>query len=172
MGEVATPATSDFDLSNSPAEISELDLAGRRLIHRTSNGTRGAHRSRNAAALAATGFPTAAATADYVRSVNPESVTFVITGASSDQDGDEDLACADYITELLRGRRPDPRPYLDRVHRSDAGRWFIDAGRPEYPFADLELATAVDRFDFAMPIAREADLLVMRGTPILSAIPT
>lgn len=160
MGEVATLAIPEFDFSNSTAEIAEQNLAGRRLIHRTSNGTQGVHRSVNAAHLVATGFPTARATAAYILSLKPSSVTFIITGVTEDRDGDEDQACADYIAALLRGDQPDPKPYIDRVVKSDVGKWFTD--RPEYPRRDLELATAVDEFDFAMPISREADLLIMR----------
>jgi 2-phosphosulfolactate phosphatase len=162
MGEVATLAIPEFDLSNSTAEIAKQDLQGRRLIHRTSNGTQGVHRSVNAQELVATSFPTAAATAKYILSANPKSVTFIITGVTPDRDGDEDQACADYIAELLRGSHPDPRPYVERVYRSDVGKWFTDPLKPEYPMEDLELATAVDGLGFAMPITREGDLLVMR----------
>ena len=66
MGEVATLAIPEFDFSNSTAEIAEQNLAGRRLIHRTSNGTQGVHQSVNAAHLVATGFSTARATAAYI----------------------------------------------------------------------------------------------------------
>jgi 2-phosphosulfolactate phosphatase len=76
LGEVATLATPEFDLSNSTAEIVKQDLKGRRVIYRTSNGTQGVHRSVNAQALVATGFPTAATTAKYILSANPNSVTF------------------------------------------------------------------------------------------------
>jgi len=72
MGEVATLATPEFDLNNSTAEIEKVDLAGRRLVHRTSNSTQGAYRSVNVIALAATRFPTAAVTAEYIRSMDPD----------------------------------------------------------------------------------------------------
>ncbi|WP_426435503.1 2-phosphosulfolactate phosphatase [Bradyrhizobium genosp. P] len=162
MGEVATLAVPEFDFSNSTAEIAGQNLAGRRLIHRTSNGTQGVHRSVNAMHLVATGFPTARATADYVGSLEPSSVTFIITGITNDRDGDEDQACADYIAALLNGDQPDPKPYIDRVIKSDVGRWFTDPAKPEYPLRDLELATAVNMFGFAMPVSRQADLLIMR----------
>jgi 2-phosphosulfolactate phosphatase len=162
MGEVATLAIPEFDLSNSPAEIVKQDLKGRRLIQRTSNGTKGVHRSVNAQNLVATGFPTAAATSKYILSANPTSVTFILTGATPESDGQEDQACADYISELLNGSRPDSKSYIERVYRSDVGRWFTDPLKPQYPMEDLELATAIDSLGFAMPITREGDLLVMR----------
>ena len=67
MGEVGTLPVPEFDLSNSPLDLLDRDLNGRRIIHRTSNGTQGVCRSRNAKALFVTGFPTASATAAQVR---------------------------------------------------------------------------------------------------------
>jgi 2-phosphosulfolactate phosphatase len=163
MGEVATLPIPEFDLSNSTSEVAKQDLNGRRLIQRTSNGTQGARRATRSDRLLATGFPTAAATAAYLMAIRPGSVTFIITGVTDGRDGDEDQACADYITELLAGKRPDPRPYVDRVYRSDVGRWFSDSARPEYPVEDIGMATAIDSLDFAMPISREDGLLIMRA---------
>jgi hypothetical protein len=45
-------------------------------------------------------------------------------------------------------------------------RWFTDPARPEYPEIDLEMAAAIDTLDFAMPISRKDDLLVIRNFPI------
>jgi phosphosulfolactate phosphohydrolase-like enzyme len=104
MGEVATLATPEFDFGDSRAEIAEQNPAGHRLIHWTSNGTQGVHRSVNAAHLVATGFPTALATAAYIRSLKPDSVTFVIIGLTDDGDSDEDQACA-RLNRRATGRR-------------------------------------------------------------------
>lgn len=161
MGEVNTLATPEFDFSNSSAEIAAQDLTGKRIIHRTSNGTQGVHQSVNARWLAAASFPNARATAALIRRLNPDLVTFVITGVTPDREGDEDQACADYIAELAKGNDPDPTPYLQRVYASAVGKWFLDEAKPEYPVIDLEMAVEANRFDFAMPIARTDDLLVM-----------
>jgi 2-phosphosulfolactate phosphatase len=164
MGEVGTMPIPEFDLSNSSEEVAELDLAGTRLIHRTSNGTQGAYRAKNAQFLFAASFPTATATSAQVLLKQPESVTFVITGIAPDREGDEDRSCADFIAEKLLGRDPDPAPYIERAYESACGKWFTDDAKPQYPIADLKLATDVDRFDFAMPIIRESGQLVMRPT--------
>jgi len=162
MGEVGTLPIPEFDLSNSSAELLDQDLSGRRIIHRTSNGTQGVVRSRNAKNLFVTGFSTASATAAHVREQQPDDVTFVITGITDDREGDEDRSCAEFIAELLREGAPDQEAYIERAVKSAAGQWFVDPEKPEYLPEDLELATDIDRFDFAMPVSREDGLLITR----------
>ena len=90
---------------------------------------------------------------------------FVITGVLAghpNNRGDEDAACADYVEALLRDEVPDPAPFIRRVFDSDVARIFADPARPKFPPADLELATAVDRFDFAMLVQRRNGQLVMK----------
>ena len=166
MGEVGTLPIPEFDLSNSSVELKNQDLSGRRLIHRTSKGTQGVVRSKNATNLFVTSFPTASATAECVRDQKPENVTFVITGITEDREGDEDRSCAEFIAELLRDRVPDEKAYVERVIKSAAGQWFVDPEKPEYLAGDLELATDIDRFDFAMPVNREDGLLITRPVKI------
>jgi len=173
MGEVDGFRPPEFDLGNSPAELDGLDLSGRRLIHRTTAGTQGVVRSVNARALYAASFVVADATARAIRAEaaawtaqNPASQTpevcFVITGIRDPYDGDEDQACADYISALLREEAPDPAPFLERVRTSGTGRRFIHPPGEEFAARDLDYATALDRFDFALRIQREDGLLVMR----------
>jgi 2-phosphosulfolactate phosphatase len=164
MGELNGLPVEGFDLTNSPGDFRGHDLAGRRLIQRTSAGTQGVVRSLRADVLLAASFAVAGATARYLRRSGPECVTFVVTGIYHASDGDEDAACADYIAALLRGEAPNPAPYLRRVRESAPGRIFADPARPEFPAEDLEACTGVDRFDFAMPVERRDGLLVMRAS--------
>jgi 2-phosphosulfolactate phosphatase len=175
MGEVGGEPIEGFDLGNSPSALaaSSLDLGGRRLVQRTSAGTRGVVKaSAGADVLLAGSLVVGRATARYLRQLAPEQVTFVITGAHGrgPLDGDEDAAGADYIEALLArsetapGALPgvDPAPYALRVRGSFAGRLF---GTPEYPHlaaADIDLCVDVDRFDFCLCVDREDGLLVMR----------
>jgi 2-phosphosulfolactate phosphatase len=92
-------------------------------------------------------------------------VSFVITGihaGAQENDGDEDLACADYVEALLRGKAPEFEPVVQRVLDSYVARMFHDPARPEFPVADLEYCVDVDRFDYAMRVVRQDDLLVMK----------
>jgi 2-phosphosulfolactate phosphatase len=163
MGEVDGARPDGFDLSNSPEEIAATDLSGRALVHRTTAGTRGAVRAVGARTLLAASFVCATATARRLGAAAPERVTFVVTGAHDDLDGDEDLACAEYVAALLRGETPDVVPYLERVRRSTAGQRFLPTGPDPYRPGDLDCALAVDRFDHALVIERGYDGLVMRA---------
>jgi len=163
MGEVDGLPVKEFDFSNSPVAISSLNLAGRRLIQRTSAGTQGIVLSQQADHLLASSFCCASATARYIRKLSPGTVTFVITGFRPDGRGDEDAACADYIEALLGGGPVDAALFVERVYASRTGRVFSNPARPEFPLADLEYCVQVDRFDFAMPVRRREGLFVMEA---------
>ena len=168
MGEVGGLPIEGFDFDNSPAPFETLNLLGRRMVQRTSAGTQGIVRSRNARHLLAASFCCAGATIEYLRRLNPERVTLVPTGrGENDGQGDEDVACADYLEALLKGERPDGVPYLKRVRESRAGRKFLDPGQPDFPPRDLERCMEIDRFPFALVVHREEGLLLMRKEPIM-----
>ena len=166
MGEVDGLKPDRFDLGNSPAALVGHDLSGRRLIQRTSAGTQGVVCSSSYTdTLLACSLCCASATARYVQRCSPETVSFVITGiyaGAEENDGNEDLACADYIEALLGGKTPDTRPVVQRVLDSTVARMFHDPARPEFPAADLAYCVDVDQFDFAMRVVRQDDLLVMK----------
>ena len=162
MGEVGGLPVAGFDMDNSPAALAGRDLTGLRLIQRTSAGTQGVVRSLGAECLLAGSFACASATARYIQRQAPAAVTFVVTGVFPGRDGDEDVACADYLAALLRGETPDLAPFIRRVRESTSGRIFADPAQPDFPAADLDYCTAVDRFDFAMVVERRDGLLVMR----------
>jgi 2-phosphosulfolactate phosphatase len=164
MGEVGGGPIVGFDFSNSPAHYVHRNLSGFRLIQRTSNGTQGVIRAKNAERIVAASFVCASATARYIQHLNPPLVTFVITAWHTNSpeplDGDEDAACADYLELLVRGERPDPTPYLDRICNSATGKLFQSNTRPEYPATDLPYCMDLDRFSFALPIQRGDDTLL------------
>jgi len=162
MGEVDGLPVEGFDFSNSPSQVQAADLTGRTLVHRSSAGTQGVLRSPQADPLLVGSFVCASATARYLRGLGVGQVSFVITGVLGPRDGDEDLACAEYMAALLHGEQPDPAPYLARVFHSYSGQLFADPAKPQFPRADLDLALQVDAFDFPLLVRREGDLLVVR----------
>lgn len=162
MGEVGGLRPEGFDFGNSPTYIDEADLSGITMVHRTSAGTQGVVRSQGAEVLLASSFVVAGATARYISELNAPEVTFVITGRSYNG-GDEDIACARYLEELLQGCQPNPKPFIQRVFESRDAFPHLDPNQREFALSDLEYCTQVDRFDFAMAIAREAENLVMRA---------
>ena len=154
-----------FDFGNSPAALQTADLRGKNVILSTAAGVRGLQRFRAARRLFATSLLCARATAEAIRAAGAQEVCFVITGEWVDRDGDEDIACADYIEALLRGEDVAPAPYAQRVRDSDFGRRFVAGTWPNLPLADLALAMQVDHFNFAMPVRRIGEHLVIQGLP-------
>ncbi|RPH55581.1 MAG: 2-phosphosulfolactate phosphatase [Chloroflexi bacterium] len=163
MGEVGGLPPEGFDFGNSPTEMIGQDLRGRRLIQRTGAGTQGVVRSVGAETLFAASFVVAEATVQAVLRQNPGKVTFVITGR--DPQG-EDFSCAEYLEARLRGQRPDPASYLQRVRDSIE---MLLMSREKFPnlSSDLDYCTRLDAFSFAMPITRQDGQLIMR--PIAGA---
>jgi len=159
IGEVDGHPPEGFDFGNSPTETVQHDLGGRQLIQRTSAGTQGVVRSRNAETLFASSFVVAGATVRAIQRLEPEKVTFVITGRYFDG---EDKACADYLEARLRGQTPDPAPYLNRVRTARELRHMPPDQFPNIT-SDLDYCTRLDAFSFAMPITCEYGRPVMRA---------
>jgi 2-phosphosulfolactate phosphatase len=162
IGEVGGYPIEGFDFGNSPSAFLGQHLAGRRLIQRTSAGTQGLVLSLKAETLFAGSLVCAAATARAIARSAPASVTLVATGIFPGRDGDEDIACADYLAALLHGEPIDRAALVRRVRDSGSGQLFT-ANDPAFPAGDLDLCTDVDRFDFALHVERRDSLLVMRA---------
>jgi 2-phosphosulfolactate phosphatase len=166
MGEVDGLKIDGFDFGNSPTELANQDLVGRQLVQRTTAGTQGVVRSTNAGIILASSFCCAGATARFLHPFHDHTVTFVITGITSDGRGSEDEACADYLESLLKGENPDNETYLRRVRESKNAQKFISPGGSAFPLSDLELCTSANRFNFAMFVERRNGQCVMK--PVLS----
>ena len=152
-----------FDFGNSPAALIGRNLHGRRIIQYTTNGTRGIVRSDGAETLLASSFVCARATAEYIKQLSPGKVTFVITGAES-----EDKDCAEYIAGLLGDEMPDVANRLERLRnmwqhriRADVAEGGITKEIGAGFESDLACCTSLNRFNFAMVVRRRDGLLVM-----------
>jgi 2-phosphosulfolactate phosphatase len=163
MGEVKGLPVAGFDFGNSPAAIREQDLRGQQMIQRTSAGTQGVVRSEKAGTLLASSLVCAGATARYIQKLAPEEVDLVITGSHAEDGGEEDKTCADYIGALLLGQKVAQAPFIQRVRDSSAARMFLDPPEEVFHVEDLDLACAVDRFDFAMVVDKRDGLLVLKA---------
>lgn len=151
-----------FDYGNSPAQLMQANLAGKTVVLSTAAGVHGLQRFRQARQLYAASLVCARATAEAIQAAGAEEICFVITGEWIDRDGDEDIACADYIESLLRGDLAAPAQFAQRVRNSDFGRRFAAGTWPNLPPADLEICAHADLFGFAMPVLHEGAQLVIR----------
>jgi 2-phosphosulfolactate phosphatase len=153
-GEIDGRPIPGFDVGNSPSAIERLDLAGRRVVQRTSSGTQGVVAATGAHAIMLGSFVIAAATVRYLSARAAQEVTIVAMGQNALEDADEDLACARYLAAALNGGRPSV-PQVTLLADRDGEGW------PDwFPRRDAELALDVDRFSFALPVVRENGLLI------------
>jgi len=151
-----------FDYGNSPSALANSELMDKNVVISSAAGVRGLHLFSRARNLYAASLVCAKATAQAIRARGAKEVCFVITGEWHDRDGDEDIACADYMEALLRGEAMALEGLALRVRQSDFGVQFAAGTWPHLPVADLEIATQTDLFRFAMPVRHEADMLVIR----------
>ena len=162
-GEVNGLPIVGFDFPNSPSAIEVADLSSVHLIQRTTAGTQGAVLARGADHLFAASLCVATATARRIKALDPEVVTFVETGVRERGGGEEDTACADYIESVLLEEPCGTGEILSRVRRSKAARKFCEAKNENFPRADLDCALQIDKFSFAMKVAKSDDTQVLRS---------
>lgn len=162
MGEVGGLRPDGFDYGNSLTALIDQDLRGRCLVQRTSAGTQGAALSATARHLLAASFVCARATVQYIRSIRTNMITLVVTGSHTADHGDEDRACADYLTALLWGETPCLETFTQRVTQSVTGRRFTGQPGEEFDRRDLENALRVDRCSFAMVAQTENGNIILR----------
>lgn len=141
-----------FDYGNSPSALHGADFRDCPLVLHTAAGVRGLQRYHQARHLFAGSLVCARATAAEILRLQARQVTFIITGEWVDRDGDEDIACADYIQALLQGQEPNPAIFEERVRQSDFGKRFLRQDNPSLPLDDLKLCAQADHFSFAMPV--------------------
>ncbi len=153
-----------FDFPNSPTAMNHADLIGKVLVQRTSSGTQGALAAVSAERLFATSLVCASATA---RALATESaVTYVISGRRRDElgSGEDDYLTAKLVERARRGEPLRARSTAKLVASTQWARALRDIGPPDVGVDDIELATDVDRFDFAMEIERVDGGLRLRAT--------
>lgn len=159
MGEDRGIKPGNFDLGNSPGEISARPEAVRdkTVVHRSSAGTRCARAALDSGAspLYVASLVVASATASALK--DESSITLVASGQLGTSPAAEDDACADLVTQLLHGDRRGLATVGTRVAALDRARYLTESSfaHPE----DVRLCCDVDRFDFAM-IAERTDGLV------------
>lgn len=144
-------------ISNSPTQIRAVDLKGRILVQRSSAGTPVAAAVREGTGIFAASLVVARATVQACLLRRPNILTLI---ASADHP--EDHACARYMEALIHGESPDIDQLLLPLRDSDRYARLLGGAWPGFPPTDLELALEPDRFDFAMPLTREARYLKLR----------
>jgi 2-phosphosulfolactate phosphatase len=136
-------------ISNSPTQVAAANMRGRTLIQRSTAGTPVISAVRSDLGIFAASLVVASATAQACMLRRPQTVTLVASA-----DFPEDHACAKFIEAALRGTHIDLQPMLEPLRESERYRKVMAGQWPGFPATDIDLALAVDQFDFAMPAVR------------------
>lgn len=144
-----------FDYGNSPSEIASAPLIGQDIILSTAAGVQGLLRYASVPLVLGGSLCNAKATAARLLEAKPRRIGLVITGEWIDRDGDEDVACADYLHALLTGRPITPAEIEARVRHSDFGRQFGATDAPHLSASDLAHCATCDRFSFSLRLDRD-----------------
>ena len=163
MGEDRGRRIPGFDFSNSPAEVAAADLGGRDVVQRTTAGTRGAVAAAAAERRWCASLVCASATAAAVTASALGPPTYVITGWRDDERrGEDDLLTARLIERARTGRPLDAATTANAVATSREAEVTLALGPEHVDPRDVELATRVDAFDFAMEARPSPDGLLLR----------
>lgn len=144
-----------FDLGNSPADVAVAPtLAGRNVVQRTTAGTRSVLAALDAGATPVFAASLVVATATARAVADASTVTIVSAGLHGTDPAFEDDRTGDLIEATLVGT-PDPEVVgadVATCERADVLRRSPWSGP-----LDIEIATDVDRFAFAMEAVRRPD---------------
>lgn len=161
MGEQEGKPIEGFHFENSPSEIQNASLSGRRMVQRTSSGTQGVVGCSHAPHILISSFVVAEATIKRILELAPSHVSFIATGRTN---GDEDVALAEYLHSRLTGKPINLEHLLNRVRTCPTAQRMkegpISYKNGEY---DLELALKVDHFSFAMEVLKMDGELIGRA---------
>jgi len=156
MGENRGLRPEGFDFPNSPAMLREADLEGRTLVQRTSAGTQGVVRAVDATRLWAASLVVASATARAVDRAGLGEPAYVITGKFEDRPdgGADDVLTAELIERARTARPLQSTATAHALLATEEAAKTLALGPDHTDPRDIELAAAVDAFDFAMEVER------------------
>src|SRR5258706_1749350 len=112
MGEVHGRRVPGFDFGNSTTAIARAELAGRRMIQRTSAGTQGVVAASGAEDLLLGSFVCAGALVRSIEHAGPALVSLVAMGMRGERPAAEDEACATLLEARLEHRPLDENALL------------------------------------------------------------
>lgn len=154
IGEQNELPIEGFDLVNSPSLIMERGrefFRGRRIIHRTTSGVTGAlAASRQADEVLLASYVNARATANYLTSIKPPTVSIVAMGIRSQTPAPEDERCGDYLEHLLAGRPYDHADALREIIADETAQKFLRGDKPYLPREDPAICLQRDLFDIVL----------------------
>lgn len=158
-GEVDAIKIDSFDFGNSPYDISHANLKNKTLIQKTTNGVKATLNALNTDSLFVTGYSNAYTTAIHVKNLldKPKyKQTIQINIIASHPTGDDDLACAQYIKQIIENKvsslKDIEESTVNRIMYSDAANKFYDQNNQSFSILDLSLCLIKIKSDFIMKV--------------------
>ncbi|NSW94314.1 MAG: 2-phosphosulfolactate phosphatase [Bacteroidales bacterium] len=139
-----------FDLGNSPTEIIKTPLEGKTVILTTTAGTQGLINAVNADSIITGSLVNATAVAQFIKHLNPAHLSLVAMGYRAEISAEEDLICARFIADRLRGKNTSFDEQISDLRKGSGKRFFLKENIDFSPPTDFFLCTMADRFDFVL----------------------
>jgi 2-phosphosulfolactate phosphatase len=157
VGERDEKKIAGFDFGNSPTEIIKADLSGKTVIQTTTAGTQGLINAAKAETILTGSFVNAGAIVKYIKSINPDHVSLVAMGYRATISAEEDLICAEMISNELKNKRPIPDKRISELQNTSGKRFFVPGNIDFSPPTDFFLCTMINKFDFVLKATRRFD---------------
>jgi len=166
VGEVAGKIIEGFDFGNSPEQMEKTDLSRKRLVLGTGSGAQAVVKSVNVEEKFLGSFVVAEATAAHLLGIPRKQITLFSLGAGTHESFEEDIACGEYLEDLLLKRTSNIPLLKERVIQSAGGKQALDPLINWKTPRDFELALQFNRFDFVMPVRKENGLWIASALPV------
>jgi 2-phosphosulfolactate phosphatase len=150
IGERNERMPQGFDYGNSPTHIRGIDFTGKTIVHTTSAGTQGLVNAKHASELLTGSFINAPAIVRYIRRKNPEKVSLVCMGYSTQYPTEEDTFCAEYIRNSLLEMPTDIAAMIEIMRNTSGKRFFEPQNQCHSPESDFHLCTELGKYNFVL----------------------
>lgn len=152
-GEIAGLPIADFDLDNSPFNVSMADVNDKTLVMKTTHGVKATLSALNAAQIFVTGFSNARQTARHARQLIAGKGYCTVNVIASHAQDDDDFSCAEYIRDrLLDLGQIEPQAIMARICNSRSAKKFQIAEKNGFDPRDLDICTREVESDFVMEV--------------------
>ena len=152
-GEIAGLPIADFDLDNSPFNVSRADVDDKTLVMKTTHGVTATLAALNAAQIFVTGFSNARQTAQHAQTLMASKGYRTVNVIASHALDDDDFSCAEYIRDqLLDLGQIEPEAIMARIRNSRSAKKFQVVEKNGFEPRDLDFCTREVMSDFVMEV--------------------
>ena len=159
-GEINALPIEGFDFGNSPNELTQASLTGASLVLKTTNGVEAALNSQGDKAVLVAAYANAKATVNYIKAQLSSNDYDQIQLVASHPTGDEDLACAEYMRDLLTDKLSNndlvEKSIESRIVNCENAKKFFDTKQPLLSPKDIEFCARIPKKQFIMPVTFNA----------------